>query len=262
MKILFLGDVVGKPGREILSRHLGSLREECGVDLCVANGENAAGGSGITPATGGEIFEAGVDVITTGDHIWKRKESRQYLNDNPNVLRPANMSEDAPGSGHTIIKAEDGTEVGVINLQGRTFMSPTDCPFRAAEGALEALGDHVRVIVVDMHAEATSDKIAMGRFLDGRVTAVLGTHTHVQTADEQIFPGGTAYITDVGMVGPYESVLGRTIESVVAAFSTQLPTRFDVATGDVRIGGVLVEADPTTGKAVSIERVMKKHEAE
>lgn len=260
MKILFLGDVVGRPGREVLSRQLGALREECGVDLCVANGENVAGGTGITPDTGSKIFEAGVDVITTGDHIWKRKESRQYLNDNPNVLRPANMPEEAPGSGHTVVRTGDGTEVGVINLQGRTFMSPTDCPFHAVDRVLEALGERVSVIVVDMHAEATSDKIAMGRFLDGRVTAVLGTHTHVQTADEQIFPGGTAYITDVGMVGPYESILGRTIESVVAAFSTQLPTRFDVATGDVRIGGVLVEANPDTGKAVSIERVMKSNE--
>ena len=262
MKILFLGDIVGRPGREILSRQLGVLRKEGGVDLCVANGENAAGGSGITPITGGEIFKAGVDVITTGDHIWKRKESRQYLSDNPNVLRPANMPEEAPGGGHTIVKTEDGTEVGVINLLGRTFMSPVDCPFRAVQRALEAFGERVSVIVVDMHAEATSDKIAMGRFLDGRVTAVLGTHTHVQTADEQIFPGGTAYITDVGMVGPYKSILGRRIESVVAAFSTQLPTRFEVATGDVRIGGALVEANPDTGKAVSIKRVMKKHEAE
>lgn len=260
MKILFLGDIVGRPGRDILSRQLGGFRKEYGIDLCVANGENAAGGSGITPTTGGEIFGAGVDVITTGDHIWKRKESRQYLNDNSNVLRPANMPEEAPGSGHTIVNAGDGTEVGVINVQGRTFMSPTDCPFHAVERSLKALSERVRIIVVDIHAEATSDKMAMGRFLDGRVTAVLGTHTHVQTADEQVFPGGTAYITDVGMVGPYESILGRCVESVVSAFSTQLPTRFEVATGDVRMGGVFVEADPATGKALSIERVMKRYE--
>lgn len=258
MKILFLGDVVGRPGREILSRRLSGLREEFGADLCIVNGENAAGGAGITPATGDEIFRAGADVITTGDHIWKRKEARQYLRDNPNVLRPANMPEEAPGAGHTVVTAADGSDVGTVNLQGRTFMPPTDCPFRAVERALQALGEDVRLIVVDMHAEATSDKGSMGRFLDGRVTAVLGTHTHVQTADEQILPGGTAFITDVGMVGPYESILGRRIESVVAAFSTQLPTRFDVAAGDVRIAGVLVEADPDTGKAVSIERVMRK----
>jgi metallophosphoesterase (TIGR00282 family) len=170
------------------------------------------------------------------------------------------MPEEAPGSGHTIVKAEDGTEVGVINVQGRTFMSPTDCPFRAAKRSLKDLSERVRVIIVDMHAEATSDKIAMGRFLDGRVTAVLGTHTHVQTADEQIFPGGTAYITDVGMVGPYESVLGRRVESVVSFFSTQLPTRFEVASEDVRMGGALVEADPATGRALAIERVMKSDE--
>ena len=260
MKILFLGDIVGSPGRDVLSCQLSAFRKECGIDLCVANGENSAGGSGITPITGGEIFGAGVDVITTGDHIWKRKESRQYLNDNPNVLRPANMPEEAPGSGHTIVKAGDGTEVGVINVQGRTFMSPTDCPFHAVERSLKALGEHIRVVIVDIHAEATSEKIAMGRFLDGRVTAVLGTHTHVQTADEQVFPGGTAYITDVGMVGPYESILGRRIESVVSAFSTQLPTHFQVAKKDVRMGGVIVEADPATGKALSIERVMKSAE--
>lgn len=257
MNILFLGDVVGRPGREVLSHLLSGIREELGIDLCVANGENAAGGTGITPVTGTEIFNSGVDVITTGDHVWKRKEVRQYLEDNPNVLRPANMPEEAPGSGCAVVKVKDGTDVGVINLQGRTFMPPIDCPFRAVNRVLDDLSGKARVIIVDMHAEATSDKIAMGRFLDGRVTAVLGTHTHVQTADEQIFPGGTAYISDVGMVGPYESILGRRIEPVVASFSTQLPTKFDVAEKDPRIAGVLVKVDTDTGKAISIKRIMR-----
>ncbi len=267
MKILFLGDVVGKPGREVLGERLVGLRADLGADVCIANGENAAGGTGLTRATCEEILRAGVDVITAGDHVWKRKEFRAYVTDNLNVIRPANFPDEAPGCGYTVVDAgganaaaggadgAGGIGVGVINLLGRTFMKPIDCPFRAVENALEALGDSVSVIVVDMHAEATSDKMAMARYLDGRVTAVFGTHTHVQTADEQVLPGGTAYITDVGMVGPHESILGRKIEAVVTSFSTQLPTKFDVATGDVRICGALVEVDAETGRAISIERV-------
>ncbi len=276
MKILFLGDIVGKPGREILTGQLRGLATDLGADVCIANGENAAGGTGLTRATCEEILRAGVDVITAGDHVWKRKEFRVYVTDNLSVIRPANFPDDAPGCGYTVVDVgggrdagkdaaggtneagepgSGGTGIGVINLLGRTFMKPIDCPFRAVENALAAMGDDIRIIVVDMHAEATSDKMAMARYLDGRVTAVLGTHTHVQTADEQVLPGGTAYITDVGMVGPHESILGRKIEAVVTSFSTQLPTKFDVATGDVRICGALVEVNAETGKAISIERV-------
>jgi metallophosphoesterase (TIGR00282 family) len=258
MKILFLGDVVGKPGRQIISRDLPRLRKRLSVDVCIANGENAAGGTGITRPTAREIFNGGVDVITTGDHIWKHKDIREYLKENEKIIRPVNLPEDSPGRGWTITETADGVRVGVINVQGRTFMPPIDNPFRAVDRALKEMGDRPAVVVVDMHAEATSDKLIMGRHLDGRVTAVLGTHTHTPTADEQILPGGTAFITDVGMTGPYDSILGRKSECVIAAFTTELPVRFDVATGDVRIAGALVEADPQTGKALSIERVMKK----
>ena len=255
MRIFFIGDVVGKPGRQAVARLLPKYRAGTSLDFVVANAENAAGGSGLTPTLAQELFTAGVDCLTMGDHVFRRREILPLLETDERVLRPANYSTRASGKGVTIIPATGGVPVGVVNLQGRTFMRPIDCPFHAVEKALATLAGSARVILVDFHAEATSEKIAMGRLLDGRVTAVLGTHTHVVTADEVVLPGGTAYITDVGMTGPHDSVLGRRADRVLEALLTQMPTRFEVASGDVRLNGVLVEADPETGRAQSIERV-------
>lgn len=255
MRILFIGDVVGKPGRQAVARLLPAYREEVGVDFVVANGENAAGGSGLTPALAQELFAAGVECLTMGDHVFRRREIIPLLETDQRVLRPANYARRASGKGLTVLPSADGTAVGVINVQGRTFMAPIDSPFEAVERALEVLAGSAPVVLVDFHAEATSEKVAMGRLLDGRVTAVIGTHTHIVTADETVLPGGTAYITDVGMTGPHDSVLGRRADRVLEALLTQMPTRFEVASGDVRLSAVLIEADAATGRALSIERV-------
>ena len=255
MRIFLIGDVGGKPGRQAVSRLLPKYRAGTSLDFVVANAENAAGGSGLTPTLAQELFAAGVDCLTMGDHVFRRREILPLLETDERVLRPANYSTRASGKGLTVLKAVNDVPVGVINLQGRTFMRPIDCPFHAVEKALATLAGSTRVILVDFHAEATSEKIAMGRLLDGRVTAVVGTHTHVVTADEVVLPGGTAYITDLGMTGPHDSVLGRRADRVLEALLTQMPTRFEVASGDVRLNGVLVEADPQTGRAQSIERV-------
>ena len=256
MKILFLGDVVGRPGRRAMTARLAELKAELRADFCVANGENAAAGSGLTPKCVEEIFAAGVDCITTGDHVYRRKEILDYLATSDRVLRPANYPREAPGRGVTLLETAAGIKVGVLNLQGRVFVHhPADCPFHAADAMLERLAGETRIIVVDMHAEATSEKRAMGYHLDGRVTAVVGTHTHVQTADAEVLEGGTAYITDLGMTGPYRSILGREIEPVLKAVITSVPAHFDVATEDVRLSGALVTADETTGRATEIERV-------
>ena len=256
MRLLFIGDIVGRPGRRAVRRLGPALRQELGFDILVANAENAAGGKGITAETLQELFNAGVDVVTTGDHAFDQKSADAALSD-PRVVRPLNYPPGTPGRGMALATAASGVRVGVVNLLGRVFMKPIDCPFRAADAAVARLSTNAAVILVDMHAEATSEKIALGWHLDGRVSAVCGTHTHVQTADETVLPNGTAYITDVGMTGAHASVLGRDVESVIGHFRTGLPHRFTLATNDVRIMGVLIEVDEQTGRAVSIERIQR-----
>ena len=256
MRILFLGDIVGPPGIAFLKKALPALAAREGVDCVIANAENAANGSGLTAGLYRKVREAGVDLVTLGDHIYKKAEIIPTLQKEECVCKPANFPADAPGRDFALARAKDGTPVAVLSLLGRTFMRPVDCPFRAAERVLAALPPEVRVVVVDMHAEATADKYLMGHHLKGRVSAVLGTHTHVPTADEQILPGGTAFICDVGMSGPYDSVLGRRIDRVLSTTITFIPSPFDVAEGDPRLAGALVDIDPTTGRAHAIRRVM------
>lgn len=256
MRLLLIGDIVGKPGRQIVCRALPLLIEREKLDLVIANGENAAGGSGITPMIYEELRNAGVDVVTLGDHIYRRAEVFDVLTDTANMVKPANYPTEAAGREFVVAEARDGTKCAVFSLLGRVFMRPVDCPFKAADRVLAAIPPEVRVIVLDFHAEATSDKQLMGRFLDGRASAVLGTHTHVATADERIFPKGTAFQCDVGMTGPYESILGRQIERVLQTTLTFTPTPFDVATEDVRLSGTIVDVDPATGRATAIRRLM------
>lgn len=255
LKVLFIGDVVGAPGRKIVAQALPRLIHRWDLGLVVCNAENAAGGSGLTIATHEELAEAGVDVFTLGDHVYRKDEVFTLFDRTDRLCRPANFPEDAPGAESALVEAKDGTIVGVFTLLGRTYMRPVDCPFRAADRVLDRMGGSAKVILVDIHAEATSDKQLLGRYLDGRVSAVLGTHTHVATADERILPGGTAYQTDIGMTGPYDSILGRRYDRVLAATLSFVPHHFDVATGDPRLCGALVEVDPLSGKASSIERV-------
>jgi hypothetical protein len=256
MKILFIGDIVGKPARLYLKEALPDLKKSLSLDFVVANGENAAGGSSITLDTAKDLFDAHIDVVTTGDHIFKKQESKEVL-ERMDVIRPLNYGDIAPGKGY-IVKQSEGKKIGVINLLGRVFMQPIDCPFRAVRNIIEDLRSKVKVIIVDMHAEATSEKLAMGYFLSGKVTAVLGTHTHIPTADERIFDKTTAYITDVGMTGSFDSVLGREKHQIIERFVTNMPVRFNLAQDDVRIQGVIIEADEQTGKALSIKRVEYK----
>ena len=253
--IMFSGDVVGEPGRCAIRRLLPLLRERHKIDFCVVNGENAAGGSGITPKTFSELRDAGADVVTMGDHIWDNKEILPLMGVEPRLLRPANYPSRAVGSGSVVVESPSGAKIAVLNLMGRTFMKDVDCPFHVAEHEVAALRGRTPIIIVDMHAETTSEKIALARFLDGQVSAVLGTHTHVQTADEQIFPKGTAFICDAGMTGPHHSILGREIEPIIERFLTQMPQRFEVAKKGIRLNGVLVEVDRDTGHALKIERV-------
>lgn len=255
MKLLFIGDIVGKPGRKAVRYFLPRLRETLGLDFIVANGENSAGGSGITPATASEIFEAGVDVITCGDHLWDQREVVSLLNNEPRFVRPENYPEGTPGQGFCVQQIGDLPPIGVLNLQGQTFMKPIENPFYSADAAVVELREQTPIILVDMHAETTSEKIAMGRFLDGRVSAVIGTHTHVQTADEHIFPGGTAFLCDAGCTGPQESILGREIEPIIQRFLTYQPQRFAVASKRVTLNGAVIDIDELSGKAMSIERV-------
>ncbi|WP_343203331.1 TIGR00282 family metallophosphoesterase [Limisphaera ngatamarikiensis] len=255
MKLLFIGDVVGRPGRQAVQALVPRLRSELGLDYVVANGENSAGGAGITSKTAAELFAAGVDVITTGDHVWDQKEAAQLLETEPRVLRPLNYPPGVPGRGSCLVRQEGKPPLAVINAQGRTFMPALENPFLLVPPEVERLRQETPIILVDFHAEATSEKIAFGRLLDGRVSAVIGTHTHVPTADEQIFPGGTAYLTDAGFTGPQESVLGREIAPVLRRFLTQCPQRFEVARNRVMLLGALIEVDPATGRAVSIRRI-------
>lgn len=258
MKILFIGDIVGSPGREAIKKLLPGLIKEHSLDFVVANAENVAGGSGITLKTAEDLFASGVDVLTSGDHIWKRSEIFELLRNEERILRPLNFPNTSPGKGSSVFKSKTGKNVGVINVNGRVFMDPLECPFKTSLQAAEELSKETKIIIVDMHAEATSEKVALGWYLDGKVSAVLGTHTHIQTADEKILPNGTAYITDAGMTGPYDSVIGRKVEDVLQRFLTLLPTRFEVAEDNIQLHGVLLDIDNKTGRAISIERVQKK----
>jgi metallophosphoesterase (TIGR00282 family) len=260
VRILLIGDIVGKPGRQIIVRALPGLIQEERLDLVIANGENAAAGSGITPAIYRELLDAGVDCVTLGDHIYRRREIIPVLEKETNIVKPANFPPQAPGRDYAIVTARNGTQVAVISLLGRVFMRPVDCPWAAAERVLAQLPPEVRVIVVDFHAEATSDMQLMGRYLDGRASAVLGTHTHVPTADEEILAGGTAFQCDVGMTGPYDSILGRRVDRVQETTLSFNPTQFDVAENDVRLCGTIVDVDPETGRATGIVRVRVKEE--
>jgi metallophosphoesterase (TIGR00282 family) len=254
MKILHVGDIVGSPGRTAFARVVTDLRNRGKVDVVVANAENVAGGRGLTPRLAEELFAAGADAMTLGDHTWDQRELAGHLPKEPRIVRPGNFAEQCPGQGYTVMETEHGA-VAVMQMIGRVFMNPYACPFAAADRMLKEIGARTRVILAEIHAEATSEKIAMGRHLDGRVSAVAGTHTHVQTADERILPGGTAYITDLGMTGPIDSVLGRAIEPVLHRFRTGMPAKFDVADGAIALQGVLLDIDENTGKARKIQRV-------
>jgi metallophosphoesterase (TIGR00282 family) len=254
MRILFIGDVVGKGGRRAVIDLLPTFMDE-GVDFIIANGENASGGMGITPQTAEHLLDMGVNCITSGNHIWRKKEVTPFLEREPRLLRPANYPPGAPGRGAGIYATASGTKVGVLNLEGRIFMQPLESPFKTAEEHIASLRKETKVIIVDFHAEATSEKMALGWFLDGEVSAVLGTHTHVQTADERVLPGGTAYITDVGMTGPCDSVIGVKKEIALERFLTMLPNKFEPASGNVELQGVIVEVDEGTGLSNGIRRV-------
>jgi metallophosphoesterase (TIGR00282 family) len=254
MRILFIGDIVGSPGREMLTKHLAEIVARERADLVIINGENSAAGFGITPKIADELFALGADVITGGNHSWDKKEIQEYIPNEPRLLRPANFPK-SPGRGLYVGTSRGGVRFAVLNLQGRVFMAPLDCPFRTADAELAKIPSDVKTIFVDMHAEATSEKQAMGWYLDGRVSVVVGTHTHVATADERVLPNGTAFITDVGMTGPHESVIGMDRGAMVKRFLDSMPTKFEVAIGDVRINGILADVDDSTGRARSIVRV-------
>ena len=257
-RVLAVGDVVGNPGRRACTEIIPRLRREEGVDFVIANGENLAGGSGITEATTRELFARGVDVITSGDHVFKKKEAEALLQKNQRILRPANYPSRVPGHGGTVVTAPGGVKVGVLNLIGRVFLKTVDCPFESAQREVKKLAAETPVIFVDMHAEATSEKVAMGWFLDGKVTAVFGTHTHIQTADEHVLPKGTGYITELGMCGPYYSVIGRDIDAVLQMFLTQMPVKLEVAGEDARLSGAIFDIDPATGKTLAIRRIHER----
>jgi hypothetical protein len=260
MRILFIGDIFGHPGRRIVKELLPALVAEYDPDLVLANGENAAAGFGITPSLVEELLDMGIAVLTSGNHIWDKKEIYPYLTEHCDgrLLRPANYPDSAPGHGLYVGKTRSGVGYSVLNLQGRIFMNPINCPFQTADQQLAAIPDEVKIRIVDMHAEATSEKVSLGWYLDGRVTALVGTHTHIPTADETILPQGTAYITDLGMTGPYDSVIGIDKQLVIQKFLSQIPIRFEVAKGDVRLHAVLIEADPSSGHATSIQRIVRK----
>jgi metallophosphoesterase (TIGR00282 family) len=262
MRILILGDVVGRPGRRALQELVPALVKQEQIDLAIANAENAAGGMGVDVKSAGELFGAGVHVLTSGNHIWKKKEIYPYLGDHPNLIRPANFPEGAPGRGWCEWQGTNGLRALIINLQGRVFMpNHVDDPFRCVDRLLQQHGQHSPVVIVDMHAEATSEKNAMGWHLAGRVSAVYGTHTHIQTADERILPNGTAYITDVGMCGPSDSVIGIEKDIVINGFISQLPRKFEVARGNVLLQGIILDVDPSTGQAQAIRRLQVHHES-
>jgi metallophosphoesterase, MG_246/BB_0505 family len=255
MTILFIGDIVGRPGRDLVHKGLRALVDHYDVDLTIANAENAAAGFGLTRDIGQTLLDWGIDVMTSGNHIWDKKEVLEYIPAEPRLLRPANYPAGVPGRGSCVAQTRDGRSVAVINVMGRVFMAPLDDPFAVALREIEAVRHRARIIVVDMHAEATSEKIAMGWHLDGRVTAVIGTHTHVQTADERVLPGGTAYLTDAGMTGPHDSIIGMEKEPSLARFLNAMPAKFEPASGNPRLNGAVIEADDKTGRATKIVRI-------
>jgi 2',3'-cyclic-nucleotide 2'-phosphodiesterase len=255
MNILLIGDVVGRPGRELVQRAVRALVDRHQLDLVIANAENAAAGFGLTKDIGDTLLEAGVDVMTSGNHIWDKKEVLDYIGLEPRLLRPANYPAGVPGRGTYVAQTGDGRAIGVINVMGRVFMPALDDPFAVALREIEAIRHRTRVIIVDFHAEATSEKMAMGWHLDGKVTAVIGTHTHVQTADERLLPNGTAYLTDVGMTGPHDSIIGMEVAPSLARFLTGMPAKFEPASGNPRLNGVIIQADDRTGRATGITRI-------
>ncbi len=255
MRILFIGDIVGKPGRDLIRVGLSALIDYHAIDFVIANVENAAGGFGITREIGDQLLDAGVEVMTSGNHIWDKREALDYIGVEPRLLRPANYPAGVPGNGTYLARSRSGVSVAVVNLMGRVFMLNLDDPFAAALHLVDTLKARTRIIFVDFHAEATSEKLAMGWHLDGKVTAVVGTHTHVQTADERILPQGTAYLTDAGMTGPHDSIIGVEIEPALSRFLNALPSKFETATANPRLNGVVVEADEATGRAVDVERI-------
>lgn len=256
MKVLFIGDIVGNPGRKTLKEMLAVLKKEMQYDFCIANSENAAGGRGITYVVAQELYKLGIDAITLGNHVWAKSEVLNFIDSDPKIVRPANFPQELPGKGSTII-SNGKTQIGILNLMGRVYMDNIDCPFRAADRELAYLKSYVKAIIVDMHAEATSEKCALAWHLDGKVSCVLGTHTHVQTADERILPFGTGYITDVGMTGPYEGIIGVDREIILEKFLTHMPVRFEVAKGITQFNAVIVDIDENTGKTIKIERISK-----
>ena len=255
MRILFIGDIVGRPGRDLVKRGLTAIVDHHTIDVVIANAENSAAGFGITREIGDQLLDYGVDVMTSGNHIWDKKEALDYIGTEPRLLRPANYPAGAPGNGSYLARTRDGRAVGVVNVMGRVFMLNIDDPFAVVLREIEAMKQRTRIVFVDFHAEATSEKIAMGWHLDGKVTAVVGTHTHVQTADERVLPRGTAYLTDVGMTGPHDSIIGVEIDAALGRFLTGLPAKFETATGNPRLNAVIVDADEQTGRANGIERV-------
>ena len=255
MVVLFIGDIVGEPGRRVVASTIQKVSERYHVDLVIGNGENVAGGFGITPDLADDLFDLGFSAITTGNHAWDKKQMLDHIRKDPRIVRPANYPEGAPGQGSFLIDRPNGEKIGVLQLMGRAFMPTLDCPFQVARREIPKLRSQTPCIIVDMHAETTSEKMAMGHFLDGQVTAVVGTHTHVQTADEQILPKGTAYLTDIGMTGPVNSVIGFKKELVIEKFLSQMPRRFEVASGPAVFGAVAIAFDPATGAASGIQRV-------
>ncbi len=256
MKVLFIGDIVGKVGRQAVGACLPGLVDKHGIDLVIANGENVAAGFGLTESLVKELFRMGVHVITTGNHVWDKKDFVGYISKEDRVIRPSNFAPGVPGYGSILYTLPDGTKVGVLNLAGRIFMTPVDCPFRTAEKEIERLQKDTKIIIVDLHAEATSEKVAFGYFVDGKVSAVVGTHTHVQTADEKVLVNGTAYITDVGMTGPSYSVIGIDVDQIIRRFLTGMPDRFETAQGQAILSAVVIDIDKDSGKANTIQRVM------
>jgi len=260
LKLLFLGDIIGEPGRRAVIDMVPVWKKDRGIDFVIVNGENSAGGRGITPRITIDLLRAGVAVITTGDHVWDQKDLASFIDTEPRLLRPVNYPEGVPGQGVIVLDTPKG-KVGVINVQGRTFMQPSlDNPFHVLDRVVAKMREETSVIFVDAHAETTSEKIAIGRFLDGRVSAVVGTHTHTQTADERVFPGGTAFLCDAGMCGPTESILGRSIEPIIQRFIHSMPVSFPVAHGPVTLCGAVIEIDETTGRALSIQRVAEVYQ--
>lgn len=260
MNLLFIGDIFASAGRAVVLERLAGIVNEESIDFVIANGENAAGGFGITPQIAEELLEAGIDILTSGNHIWDKREIYEYLDRSPQLLlRPANYPEGLPGKGIQVVRARNGVDVAVMSLQGRTYMAPTDCPFRKADAILTGLASSVKVRFLDFHAEVTSEKMAMGWYLDGRVSAVIGTHTHIPTADERILPAGTAYLTDSGMTGPYDSVIGVEREPIIRKFLTSLPVKMEAARGRVELRGAVIDVDEQTGRSRSIRRYLTTH---